>query len=119
MFFLLERLVLIGRHILYELLNLYAQGIILGGIHLLLRNTRLQCARERVDCIIEHPFIPEYLRHFDRRYLLSFIHPLEGDLTSPGLGKISRPIKERRVVCHSLCGVYESISNNPGGERGL
>ena len=93
---------LIGRHILYELLNLYAQGIILGGIHLLLRNTRLQCARERVDCIIEHPFIPEYLRHFDRRYLLSFIHPLEGDLTSPGLAKSLGQLKNDGLyVIHS------------------
>lgn len=95
---------LIGRHVLYELLKEYAEGKYAGKIYLLIRNSKIKDVNSRLNDLLQHKFIPEYLKNYDIELLNSFIECVEGDLCDPNLkDKISTQIdkKDKVYIIHS------------------
>lgn len=95
---------LIGRHVLYELLKKNIEGKHNGKIYLLIRSNKDQTARERLDDLLSHKFLPSYLEKFDLNFLTSFTECIEGDLCEPTLRKqILEKIdkKEKINIIHS------------------
>ncbi|HVI44245.1 MAG TPA: SDR family oxidoreductase [Chitinophaga sp.] len=69
---------ILGRHILYELLRLYASGEKEGHIILIVRPDATGTAEERVQSLLFNRFRPHYLDEYSPAFLLSFVSVLSG-----------------------------------------
>ncbi|HVI44244.1 MAG TPA: SDR family oxidoreductase [Chitinophaga sp.] len=89
---------ILGRHILYELLRLYASGEKEGHIILIVRPDATGTAEERVRSLLFNHFRPRYLDEYPVAFLLSFI-----TIISTAIDKLTG---DHRVVLRNYTNLY-------------
>ena len=109
---------LIGQHVLFEVLGQRLSKRFSGQIHVLVRAQGQESASARIQKLLDGPFLPEYLRDTDARRLMSYIHVIEGDLTSANkLKKIASQfnINEPLQIIHAAAST--NLFSSRGSEQ--
>ncbi|MDF9844106.1 MULTISPECIES: SDR family oxidoreductase [unclassified Paenibacillus] len=94
----------VGRHILYELVNIFTKNMCPGKIYVLLRSKASHSFKERIEHILKHDYAPEYFKSFSYAAILERIELIEGSLNDSNLGmKMMKaiPENEKLYVIHS------------------
>ncbi|MGV8075655.1 MAG: SDR family oxidoreductase [Syntrophobacteraceae bacterium] len=73
---------LIGRHILYELIKLYIDETFNGKIYLSVRKKENANGVGALKGILQHRYLPNYLRHYKTDHLFNIVEEIETDLRS-------------------------------------
>lgn len=71
---------ILGRHVLYELLHLYASGTKTGALIVVIRARSGQTGLERLQGIIAHPYRPAYLTKYAMHELLKYVTVIEAGI---------------------------------------
>ena len=71
---------ILGSHILFELIQLYTEGILSGKIVLIVRSGKKLPALQRVKEILQNPFVPEKMKSISVEEALKHIVLVDSDL---------------------------------------
>jgi nucleoside-diphosphate-sugar epimerase len=71
---------ILGRHVLYELLHLYASGVKRGALIAVIRARPGQTGLERLQGLIAHPYRPAYLTKYAAHDLLKYVTVIEAGI---------------------------------------
>ncbi|QSF44185.1 SDR family oxidoreductase [Paenibacillus tianjinensis] len=76
----------IGRHVLYEFLNVAMETSWRNKIYILLRGKKGLSAAARVEHLLTHEYLPDYLKKYDYQELADNITAIDGNLEDSDLG---------------------------------
>ncbi|PSM55321.1 MULTISPECIES: SDR family oxidoreductase [Clostridium] len=103
----------IGRHVLYELINDFLQFNYSGEIILLIRGNSRADSFKRLKAILEHEYIPDYLRKFTLDDMLRNIKIIDGALGDDDLyDKINNSITNEKKLYVIHCAGSVNLFNN-------
>ncbi|MBO9702737.1 MAG: SDR family oxidoreductase [Sporocytophaga sp.] len=92
---------ILGSHVLYELLRMRKEKILSGKIILLSRSIKSLNVSERIEKLFDDDLIPDYIKAYDKRELLSMIHIIDADLKTPGLfSETLKSLTKKAVFIH-------------------
>ncbi len=106
---------IVGREIMYELLEKFAEKTLQGKLFLLIRPNQNMSGIARAHALLRHAFAPESLKKYPFEVLLSYISVIEKDIADFSADDIPNEDKTNFYLLHSAAST--NLANTEAAEK--